>query len=67
MAFAVDERVRLLAKGRERLLLPADDWTGTVQEVRASDEESPTQYRVKFDDRLKEDDAYVHESEIEKL
>ncbi len=42
-------RVRLTSDAIVGLLLPPNDYTGTVVEIRSSEMGNPTKYRVRFD------------------
>jgi hypothetical protein len=60
-------RVRLLPDAYIRLLIPPNNWTGTIDAVRESEMGKRTEYLFHLDERFKEqeEDFYVFEEEIE--
>ena len=59
--------VRLLPDAYVRLLMPQNNWTGTIEAVRQSEMGNRTAYLFHVDERFDadEDDFYVYEEELE--
>ena len=59
--------VRLLPDAYVRLLIPQENWTGTIEAVRQSEMGNRAEYLFHLDERFKiqEEDVYVFEEEVE--